>query len=99
MTFVSTLVLAAIFMPLLLEIDEQLLALTKRLLSVFASHAHLDTQGASSPASGEAAVGFGGAHQPHGHALCGGRGARAGKSSATWTPWRRMQSRSTSLAW
>src|SRR5215203_4581440 len=46
----------------------------ERLLSVFASHAHLDTQGASSPASGEAAVGFGGAHQPHGHALCGGRG-------------------------
>jgi hypothetical protein len=29
MTFVSTLVLAAIFMPLLLEIDEQLLALTR----------------------------------------------------------------------
>jgi transposase len=45
----------------------------ERLLSVFASHAHLHTQGASSPAPGEAAVGFGGAHQPHGHALCGGR--------------------------
>lgn len=45
----------------------------ERLLLVLASHAHLDEEGTSSPASGEAAMGLRGARQPDGYALRGRR--------------------------